>query len=175
MHLISESEVHESPIICLLLWIWFTTYYVIEEKTLLVRSAFIRKTISINDIKAFDRSFNPLSSPALSLDRIKIYYGQHQYILISPLHRETFIEESGMSPCRSLGLIWRMLEEKRMQIKTAFGFPPVCLMHHPHTKRFISKALMEFDEEFERMTLEAWKDRTLHPYQKKDGVNREER
>ncbi|KWW17578.1 MULTISPECIES: PH domain-containing protein [Peribacillus] len=81
------------PIICLLLWIWFTTYYVIEDKTLLVRSAFIRKTISIDDIQAIDRSFNPLSSPALSLDRIKISYGPHQYILISPLHREMFIEE----------------------------------------------------------------------------------
>lgn len=82
---------------------------------------------------------------------------------------------SGMSPCRSVRLIWMMLEEKGMQIKTAFGFPPVCLMHHPHTERFISRALMEFDEEFERMTLEARNDRTLHPYQKKYGVNREER
>lgn len=81
------------PIICFLLWIWLTTYYVIADKTLLVRSAFIRKTISIDEIKSIDRSFNPLSSPALSLDRLKIHYGLHRTILISPLDRNAFIEE----------------------------------------------------------------------------------
>ncbi|MCK1994767.1 PH domain-containing protein [Peribacillus muralis] len=81
------------PIICFLLWIWLTTYYVIEDKTLLVRSAFIRKTISIDEIKSIDRSFNPLSSPALSLDRLNIHYGLQRTILISPLDRDAFIEE----------------------------------------------------------------------------------
>ncbi|MFD6209210.1 PH domain-containing protein [Peribacillus sp. NPDC060253] len=81
------------PVICLLLWVWFTTYYVIEGKTLIIRSAFIHKTISIHDIKSIDRLFNPLSSPALSLDRLKIQYGIHHTALISPLNREDFIEE----------------------------------------------------------------------------------
>ncbi|KWW17579.1 hypothetical protein AS888_21385 [Peribacillus simplex] len=43
-----------------------------------------------------------------------------------------------------------------------------CLPHAPPAHGAVYfQALMEFDEEFERMTLEAWKDRTLHPYQKK--------
>lgn len=36
---------------------------------------------------------NPLASPALSLDRLKIEYGQGHWIMISPRDREGFLRE----------------------------------------------------------------------------------
>ena len=81
------------PVAGLLLWIWFTTYYVIEKNSLVVRSAFIHKIIPVSEIKSIRRTFNPLSSPALSLDRLEILYGNGKMVLISPENREKFLEE----------------------------------------------------------------------------------
>jgi hypothetical protein len=81
------------PITLLLIWIWFTTYYVIQENSLIVRSAFIHKIIPIHDIKSIRKTFNPLSSPALSLNRLEIQYGTYNRVLISPENREQFLEE----------------------------------------------------------------------------------
>lgn len=81
------------PVAGLILWIWFTTYYVIEENSLVVRSAFIHKIIPVYDIQSIRRTYNPLSSPALSLDRIEIQYGHGKTVLISPENRESFLEE----------------------------------------------------------------------------------
>ena len=81
------------PVTGLLLWIWFTTYYVIERNSLVVRSAFIHKIIPVYEIKSIRRTFNPLSSPALSLDRLEIQYGNGKMVLISPENREKFLEE----------------------------------------------------------------------------------
>lgn len=80
------------PVAGLLLWIWFTTYYVIERNSLVVRSAFIHKIIPVYEIKSIRRTFNPLSSPALSLDRLEIQYGNGKMVLISPENREKFLE-----------------------------------------------------------------------------------
>lgn len=80
------------PVTGLLLWIWFTTYYVIERNSLVVRSAFIHKIIPVYEIKSIRRTFNPLSSPALSLDRLEIQYGNGKMVLISPENREKFLE-----------------------------------------------------------------------------------
>ena len=81
------------PVAGLILWIWFTTYYVIEKNSLVVRSAFIHKIIPVYEIKSIRRTFNPLSSPALSLDRLEIQYGNGKMVLISPDNREKFLEE----------------------------------------------------------------------------------
>ncbi|MGE7603522.1 PH domain-containing protein [Peribacillus sp. NPDC097675] len=81
------------PVAGLILWIWFTTYYVIENNSLVVRSAFIHKTIPVYEIKSIKRTFNPLSSPALSLDRLEIIYGTGKMVLISPDNRDKFLDE----------------------------------------------------------------------------------
>ncbi|MFJ7678536.1 PH domain-containing protein [Peribacillus sp. NPDC097198] len=81
------------PVAGLILWIWFTTYYVIERNSLVVRSAFIHKIIPVHEIKSIRRTLNPLSSPALSLDRLEILYGNGKMVLISPENREKFLEE----------------------------------------------------------------------------------
>ncbi len=49
--------------------------------------------IPIQSIRKIYRTNNPLSSPALSLDRIAIVYNKFDEVLISPKEREKFINE----------------------------------------------------------------------------------
>src|SRR5690348_6251284 len=67
-----------------------STYYVIERDTLLIRSSFIRWRVPIRDIRSITPSGSAISSPALSLDRLRIDYGSKS-ILVSPEERERFI------------------------------------------------------------------------------------
>lgn len=74
-------------------WIWFGTYYIIEENCLYLKCGPIREKIAYDTIKSVKKSRNPLSSLALSIDRIEIRYGKRGLTLISPKDKEEFIEE----------------------------------------------------------------------------------
>jgi hypothetical protein len=74
----------------LLLWVWFGTYYVITEDTLIAKSGPFKWSIPLRKIKSVKTSNNPISSPALSLKRIEIKYGQFRTVYISPIDREEF-------------------------------------------------------------------------------------
>ncbi|MBO2535233.1 PH domain-containing protein [Rummeliibacillus suwonensis] len=81
------------PVSLLILWFWFTTFYVITDTKLVIRSAFIHINISVYDIQSIQKITNILSSPALSLDRLKIVYDSEKSVLISPKNRGEFLEE----------------------------------------------------------------------------------
>jgi hypothetical protein len=49
--------------------------------------------IDINAIRKINKTRNPISSPALSLDRIEIIYNKFDSILISPKDKQAFVEE----------------------------------------------------------------------------------
>lgn len=49
--------------------------------------------IDIKSIKKIYSTHNPLSSPALSLDRIAVVYNKYDEVLISPKERADFIAE----------------------------------------------------------------------------------
>ena len=73
----------------------FNTYYVVENDTLIIKSLVFRWKININDITQIEPTHNPLSSPALSLDRLKIYYmknGEITSVMISPKDKERFFQ-----------------------------------------------------------------------------------
>lgn len=73
----------------------FNTYYVVENGTLVIKSLVFRWEININDITQIEPTHNPLSSPALSLDRLKIYYmknGKIATVMISPKNKEAFLQ-----------------------------------------------------------------------------------
>jgi hypothetical protein len=67
-----------------------STYYVIEAETLTVRSMGLRWRIPIRDILSITPTRSVASSPALSLDRLRIDYGTRS-ILVSPQDRNRFI------------------------------------------------------------------------------------
>lgn len=77
--------------------IWFpifSTYYVVENSTLVIKSLVFRWKINIDDIIQIEPTYNPLSSPALSLDRLKISYmknGRVAKVMISPKDKEGFL------------------------------------------------------------------------------------
>ncbi len=81
-----------SVLVCALLFaILKNTYYLVEDAALRVVSGPFRWTIAISDIIEITPTRNPLSSPALSLDRLKVVYGKRRYVLVSPADKEGFI------------------------------------------------------------------------------------
>jgi hypothetical protein len=75
-----------------ILWIWLTTYYVLDESNLVIKYGPFKKIIPLNLIKSVKKTINPLASPALSLKRLEITYGQYNYVLISPKDRDQFMK-----------------------------------------------------------------------------------
>ena len=72
--------------------LFFTTYYTVEGNTLSVKSSvLINIKIDITTIRKITETNNPLSSPALSLDRLWIDYGKNGAVMISPEDKEGFI------------------------------------------------------------------------------------
>lgn len=65
--------------------------YTFKADHLLVRCGVIKKKVPYASITKIEKSSNPLSSPALSLKRIRIDYDS-KFILISPGDRDGFIE-----------------------------------------------------------------------------------
>ena len=71
-------------------WLLLSTYYLVEAGTLKVRSGPFSWVIPLNEIKSVKPSRSVLSSPALSLHRLEIHYGQGQTILVSPKDMKGF-------------------------------------------------------------------------------------
>ena len=75
------------------LWLLFTTRYIITDTQLIVRSGPLRWRIPVSEISAMTPTYNPLASPALSIRRLRIDYGQNNSVLISPRDRDGFIRQ----------------------------------------------------------------------------------
>ncbi len=68
-----------------------STYYVIENGILVIHSSFLKWRVPIAEITAVQPTRSPLSSPALSLDRLRIEYGK-KVVLVSPDDQQRFLE-----------------------------------------------------------------------------------
>lgn len=75
------------------LWLLLATYYGFDGPDLVVRSGPFRWRIPLVAITGITPTSEPLSSPALSLDRLKITYGQGRSIMISPRDKQDFLRE----------------------------------------------------------------------------------
>jgi len=75
------------------LWLMKSTRYILSDTTLLVRSGPFRWVIPVGDIEQITPTSNPLSSPALSLDRLRIDYGRGRSVMISPLRKSEFLDD----------------------------------------------------------------------------------
>lgn len=74
-------------------WLIHATAYTVTDATLLIRSGPFRWCIALLDIHSIEATTNPLSSPALSLDRLRIDYGKNSSIMISPEDRAGFLAD----------------------------------------------------------------------------------
>ena len=77
----------------LLLWLASATHYELAERDLLVCSGPLRWRVPLAQIRSVVPSRSLVSAPALSLDRLRIDYGQASSILISPRDRLRFLLE----------------------------------------------------------------------------------
>ena len=81
-------------IIVLLAMLFFGTKYVITGDELIIYGGIYKKKIAINQITSLRPTKNPLSAPAMSLDRIEITFNPHMQIaLVSPKDKETFVKK----------------------------------------------------------------------------------
>jgi hypothetical protein len=72
-----------------------STRYEVDGATLTVRSNFLRWRIDITSIDDVTPTHDPISSPAMSLDRLRIRYrkdGEARELLVSPAEKEAFVE-----------------------------------------------------------------------------------
>lgn len=83
-------------LLCLLFIIHLFTSisYTIIEDELKVKAGFLVNTkIPISSIHKIKETNNLISSPAASLDRLEIFYGKYDSIIISPLDKNEFIQD----------------------------------------------------------------------------------
>ena len=77
----------------MLMWIWFSTRYVISKSQLKIYCGPMNKVVNLDSIVGVNMTSSPISAPALSLDRIRIVYNKHQEVFISPKNKEQFLAE----------------------------------------------------------------------------------
>lgn len=80
--------------VILFAWLLRGTYYEVSGDTLRVVSGPYRIRIPIESIESIEPTRSPLSSPALSLDRLRIRYGKKQ-VLVSPADKRGFLRALG--------------------------------------------------------------------------------
>lgn len=73
----------------------FPMRYGLDDTHLLIRFGICRQRIPLADISEVYPTHNPLSSPALSLDRLHVRFGQGFFkaTMISPADRDRFLNE----------------------------------------------------------------------------------
>lgn len=75
------------------LWVLTSTRYTLTATDLHVASGPFRWSVPLRDVRAVTPTRNPLSSPALSLDRLRIDYGRRRWLMISPIDKEGLVRE----------------------------------------------------------------------------------
>ena len=72
-------------------WMLYSTVYVVGETTLTARCMTMTRRVPLQSITALRATRNPISAPALSLDRIEIVHADGT-LLISPADKVGFVQ-----------------------------------------------------------------------------------
>ncbi|NIV17829.1 MAG: hypothetical protein GWN47_05330 [Woeseiaceae bacterium] len=73
----------------------FGTSYAVDRGVLTIRCGPFRWKVKLDEIRSVKATRNPLSSPALSLDRIRIFHGEGRSVMISPADKKGFLKAIG--------------------------------------------------------------------------------
>jgi purine-cytosine permease-like protein len=82
-------------IVGLMLWLLVGTHYTVDRGELKIVSGPFRWKVSLDQIGSVEATRSLFSSPALSLDRIRIRYGKRRSIMISPADKAGFLKAIG--------------------------------------------------------------------------------
>ncbi len=77
-----------------MLWVLYGTYYVLEPAQLAIHAGPFHWRVPLEAIEGVTPTHNPLSSPACSLDRLRIRYrGARFGVMISPMDKMVFLHD----------------------------------------------------------------------------------
>jgi purine-cytosine permease-like protein len=82
-------------VVGLMVWLLLGTHYTVDRGVIKVVSGPFRWKVPIDKITSVTATKSPLSSPALSLDRILIRYGKRRRIMVSPADKAGFLKAIG--------------------------------------------------------------------------------
>ena len=82
-------------IVGLMLWLLVGTHYTVDRGELKIVSGPFRWKVALDQIGSVEATRSLFSSPALSLDRIRIRYGKRRSIMISPADKAGFLKAIG--------------------------------------------------------------------------------
>jgi len=83
------------PVALLTLWLLVGTGYVVTRTELIARAGPFRWRVPLASITSVEHTRAPLSAPALSLDRLRIRYGDSRVLLVSPADQRGFLGAIG--------------------------------------------------------------------------------
>ncbi len=105
----------------LMLWVLYGTGYRITSDRLLIRCGPFTFPVNLNSIDSITPTRSPWSSPACSLDRLKIVYGvSHQSMMISPEDKSGFLTAI-VQHCPSLMVFHGGVRKKFDTTSTSFA------------------------------------------------------
>ncbi|RYE46743.1 MAG: hypothetical protein EOP48_21735 [Sphingobacteriales bacterium] len=79
--------------VCLLIiYLCLETRYVVHNDILKIKGGIVFKDISIHTIRKIKKSRDISNAPALSLDRLEIWFNKYDCVLVSPKDKSGFIE-----------------------------------------------------------------------------------
>ena len=74
------------------IWLLLDTNYTVTGEELRIRSGPFRWRIALSEVRQVSPSRSWMSSPALSLDRIRVQYGTARSVLVSPREKQRFVD-----------------------------------------------------------------------------------
>lgn len=83
------------PMLGFIVWLYFATKYEVLEEEIIIHAGLYKVVVPRQSIPSVTPSNNVLASPAFSLDRLEIAYGESDKILISPKNQTQFLENIG--------------------------------------------------------------------------------
>ncbi len=96
----------------LMLWVLYGTGYTLTQEQLVIRCGPISFHVELEAIESITPTRSPWSSPACSLDRLKIVYGvSQQSLMISPKGRAAFLAAIAKR-CPSLIVLHNQVRKK---------------------------------------------------------------
>jgi hypothetical protein len=80
-------------IVAVPLWTLLGTRYILSDESLVVRSGPFSWRIALTEVSGVEATRDARSSPALSLDRLRIGYGNGRSLMISPADKPRFVRD----------------------------------------------------------------------------------
>lgn len=93
-----QFPVHAAVYVMTMAFVWWpawNTKYTVDEEYLSIRCLFLTWKIKRSEIQSISKTNNSVSSPALSLKRLKVDYlkeGEPKFVLVSPRNQQAFCD-----------------------------------------------------------------------------------